>query len=152
MNFINRNNLVFNPDLTATFNITTKEFLGSYTYTSKYDPERWLIAININCNNDLDDFDLMPIWTISILFRQYQENGAALDTMLQVWVPASEFCSAGNNFQISSAYTINILNNTCVVNGRTNLPNVFLNDGTGIFRSTAWNNAQNLNLTILPAN
>jgi alpha-tubulin suppressor-like RCC1 family protein len=153
INFINRNNLTFNPNLTATFNITTKEFLASYTYTAKSDPnEKWLISININCNNDLDDFDLMPIWTISILFRQYQENKNTLDTMLQVWVPANEFCSASNSFQIGSSYAINVLNATCFANGRTNLPDVFLNDGTGIFRSTAWNNAQILNLSLIPAN
>lgn len=150
-NFLNRNNLRFNPNLSATYNINTKEWIASYTYSSIYDSEKWLIAINLNCNNDLDDFDLEPIWTLTFLFRQIQANNKVFDTNLQVWIPASQLCSAGVNYRMSFNLAINVIANTCTINNNVVLPNLFLNDGASLFKSVGWNTTQILTISGVPA-
>ena len=153
-NFINRNNLIFNPNLYVIYNSLTRAYTNSYVYVSPYENEKWTIIVNINCNNDLDNFDVEPIWTVTLMFRRYLPDGLKLDSILEIWMPASQFCPVGSGRTIGSVIAVDVISNppVCVVNNNTVIENVFLNDGAGVFKSQSWNITQIFNMQISPAN
>ena len=154
INFINRNNLIFNPNLYANYNTLTRAYTNSYLYVSPYENEKWTIIVNINCNNDLDNFDIEPVWTVTLMFRRYLPDGLKLDSVLEIWMPASQFCPVGSGRTIGSNISVDVISNPpiCVVNNNTVIENVFLNDGAGLFKSQSWNVTQIFNMQISPAN
>ena len=144
--YINRNALSFTGNFAVTYNENTTRYTYSTTYNSPYEYGSWSIICNINCNNNLDNFDIEPIWTLTFMFRNVLANGQKLDSTVEVWLPASQFCPAFGGNVISFSLAINVKTLSCVVNNNTNITNVFINDGANIFTSAAWN--QNPILTI----
>jgi alpha-tubulin suppressor-like RCC1 family protein len=154
MNFINRNNLVFNPNLYAIYNSLTRKYTNSFVYVSPYEEEKWTIIVDINCDNDLDNFDIEPVWTATFMFRRYLPNGLKLDTVVDIWIPASQFCPINASNTITCVLATNVISNppSCVANNNYSIENIFINDGAGLFKSQSWNINQILNIQIFPAN
>jgi alpha-tubulin suppressor-like RCC1 family protein len=149
--FINRNALTFTGNFASTYNENTRRYTYSTTYNTIYESGSWSIICNINCNNDLDNFDVEPIWTLTFMFRNVLDNGQKLDSTIEVWLPASQFCPAFGGNVISFSLAINVKTLTCVANNNTNIVNVFINDGANIFTSAAWNQDPILTISGSPA-
>jgi alpha-tubulin suppressor-like RCC1 family protein len=149
--FINRNNLLFINTFALTFNNTTKQYVYSTTYNSIYEQNNWSIIANINCNNDLDNFDIEPIWTMTIMFRNNMSTGQKLDSLIEVWLPASQICPSFGGSIINFNLTIDVKNLTCIANGNTVIQNLFINDNANLFTSPAWNNNPLLIISGSPA-
>lgn len=138
-NYVKRNNIQFNKNLKCYYNQVAGKYTSVTNLRSDYEAEKWAVLLDINCANDLDNFDLEAIWTLNLLVRRYVSSTKTMDSNLRIWMPASVFCPNSNNNQIGFSLSVNVLNKTCVANGTTSLTNVFLNDAIGLYQSTAWN-------------
>lgn len=151
--FLNRNGYTFDPDLVCYYN----DFSASYGYSSHFkgvgsnssgistglaQPETWTLSFDINCSNDLDNFDDDKIWVLNFYVQRKTLYAGTtyktLDCNLQIWMPSALFCPVNKNRQITFSLQINTQTKTCLVNGQTLLQNVFLNDQIGLFSSVGW--------------
>ena len=151
--FLTRNGYVFDESLVCYYD----DYSASYNFSSHYSgigiessglstgesrPESWNLAVDINCANDLDNFDEDKIWILNLYIQRnakYTYNIAkSLDCNLQVWIPSAYFCPLNRNRQITFNLEINVKTKTCLVNGSFLLPNIFINDQIGFFNSIGW--------------
>lgn len=137
--YVRRNNLSFTGNLKCYYNQITKRYTSVNNLISAYEGEKWAIIVDINCSNDLDNFDIEPVWTMNLLVKRVVSTSKTLDSSLRVWMPASVFCPVANNNQIGFSLSFNVLSKSCIANSTINLENVFFNDAIGLYQSPSWN-------------
>lgn len=151
--FLTRNGYAFDENIVCYYDDYSASYNSSIHYsglgiessglsTGESKPESWNLAVDINCTNDLDNFDQDKIWIFNLYIQrnaQYTYNIAkSLDCSLQIWIPSEYFCPVSRNRQITFDLEINVKTKTCLVNGSVLLPNIFINDQIGFFNSIGW--------------
>ena len=154
-NFLKRSNLTFNPNLSIYYD----GYLGVYLHTTHLQgrnsdgslSERWTITVNINCDNDLNDFNEEFVWTLNFFVKRYVAGTNDLDTNIQVWMPQSVICPSSSGYQIGFTLAINVQTEACLANSVVSLKNVFVNDRIELFNSVEWKASPILNLSGIAA-
>ena len=140
--FIQRSNLTFSPNLICYYDLASGNFIHTTHLQGRNadgkTTEKWTIIANINCNNDLDNFNQQFIWTLNILIKRYVGTDVALNTNLQIWMPQQVFCPSYIDNSVGFNLQVNVQTATCLGNRTTNLPNVFIDDRIELFNSVAW--------------
>lgn len=153
--FLRRSNLTFSPILQ--FYYQSNELVYSHAThlvgrnSDGSAKETWTIVGNMNCNNDLDNFDNQFVWTISLLIRRVVGNQSELTTQINIWIPQEIFCPSYVANQVQFNLQVNIKTRTVLANKRENLRNVFINDRIELFNSSAWKANPILSLISGPA-
>lgn len=140
--FLSRSNLTFDPNLIVYYD----EYAGLYLHSTHLlgrnnngsATERWTIVANLNCDNDLENFDTDFVWTLTIGIKRYVAGSNDLDTNIQIWLPSSIICPANATNSIQFNMEVNVNTGSAIINGVTAIKNVFINDRIELFNSLAW--------------
>lgn len=148
--FLQRSNLTFDPNLIVYYDEYSGIFLhnthlvGRNNDGSAY--ERWYIVANLNCDNDIDNFDIESVWTLTIGIKKYVAGSNDLDTTIQIWLPASVICPSSGNRSMQFTLAVNVKTGSAIANQTTSIPNVFVNDRMELFNSVAWKSDPIINI------
>jgi hypothetical protein len=144
-NFLNRNALTLPTNIPIYYDALRKGYATTLQFRSKYEPENWIISVDLNCNNDLDNFDIDAIWTLTFIFKRSSPVGSG-ETVVRLWIPAESLCPTTFNRTINFALAVNVKQKIGLANKISVLPNVYINDQLGFFGSNAWIQNPILNL------
>jgi alpha-tubulin suppressor-like RCC1 family protein len=145
--YLKRNNLKLPDILWVVFNENQMKYGSVYNFVSSYETEKWSLSIDIDCNNDLENFDQYAIWVVTIVFKRFVQPTKVTSSTISYWIPSTYFCPLSFASQINFSIKHNVKTNVCYVNSNNLLKNSYLNDAIGIFRSTGWNQYSNIEIS-----
>jgi alpha-tubulin suppressor-like RCC1 family protein len=143
--YLQRNAITLPNTIPIYYDDIKKSFTNTLQFRSSYEAEKWTISIDLNCKNDLDNFDQDYIWTLNVLFKR-MSPAAVAETLVGIWIPSNSLCPVNANKFINFNISADVKQKIGIANNRTILPNVFVNDGIALFGSNSWIGNPFLNL------
>ena len=153
-NFLNRSNITFDPIINVYYDQLNGLYLNAIHLIGRSSDgsaaEKWTIVVNMNCENDLDNFDTDFIWTLTLNIKRYVAGSNDLDTSVQVWLPAAVICPNSNGNALSFDLQVNVDTASGLLNNIYSVVNIFINDRIELFGSQGWKSDPILNLSVVP--